>query len=154
VTEAHGVAIDLDGALGDTRGLWLAWLDSVAGLFGFDVSTLPADRGEAASELDRLGAGNWRVLLERFAEERAPVHLRRDPAVGAALRALEGAGCRIGIFTDAPEALARVALEQLGAGRRVEALESGPGALDRLLERFGDGASVVRTRRELLERAA
>jgi len=130
------------------------WLDSVSGLFGLDVSALPRDRGEAAAELDREGAGNWRTLLERFGEERAAVYLRRDPAVSAALRSLSASGRKIGVFTDAPEALAQVALDQLGATRRVTVLETGSGALDRLLERLGAGTIVVRARPELLELAA
>ena len=106
---------------------------------------MPEDRGAAAAELDRRGAGNWRVLLERFGEERAPVYLRRDPSASAALRALGTAGREIGVFTDAPEPLARVALAQLGADRRVSALETGDGALERLLARLGADAVVVRT---------
>ncbi len=41
-------------------------------------AALPVDRGEAADALDRAGAGNWRTLLERFAEDHAPAYLRRD----------------------------------------------------------------------------
>lgn len=144
------VAVDLDGALGDTRPLWEAWLESVRALFDLEDAALPENRGEAAAELDRRGAGNWRALLERFGEERAPVYLRRDPGASAALRSLGQAGREIGIFTDAPEPLARVALAQLGADRRVSALETGTGALERLLERLGDDALVVRTHAELL----
>ena len=143
------VAIDLDGALADTRPLWDAWLASAAGVLGVDPASLPADRGEAAAELDRLGAGNWRTLLERFSEDRAAVYLRREPAMSASLRALGAAGRTVGVFTDAPEPLARIALAQLGATRRVAVLETGSGALERLLERLGDDAAVVRTREEL-----
>jgi len=144
------VAIDLDGALGDTRLLWNDWLASAADLLGVEASALPADRGEAAAELDRLGGGNWRVLLERFAEERAAVYIRRDAQTSAALRTLAAAGREIGVFTDAPESLARVALAQLGAGRHVVAVEAGSGALERLLERLGSDAVIVRSRIELL----
>jgi phosphoglycolate phosphatase-like HAD superfamily hydrolase len=143
------VAVDLDGALGDTRPLWDAWLESVSGLLGLEGERLPDDRSEAAAELDRRGAGNWRSLLERFGEERAPVYLRRDPVASAALRALGTAGREIGVFTDAPEPLARVALAQLGADRRISALETGDGALERLLERLGADAVVVRSPAEL-----
>jgi len=145
----RAVAIGLDGALGDTRPLWDAWLESAAAVLGVEPSSLPADRGAAAAELDRLGAGNWRTLLGRFSEDRVAVYLRREPAVGSALRALAEAGAEIGVFTDAPEPLARVALAQLGAARRVAVLETGAGALERLLERLGDGAAVLRTRDEL-----
>ena len=146
---SRAVAIDLDGALGDTRPLWDEWLSSMGALLGVDPVELPADRGEAAAELDRRGAGNWRTLLERFAEERAPVYLRRDAAVSAAVRSLSAAGCEIGVFTDAPEPLARVALAQLGADRRVAGLETGTGALERLVGRLGDGTAVVETRDDL-----
>ena len=144
------VAIDLDGALGGTRPLWDAWITSAADVLEVAPGSLPHDRSEAAAELDRLGAGNWRTLLQRFSEDRAPVYLRREAAVSAALRSLEASGCTVGMFTDAPEPLARVALAQLGATRRVHALESGSGALERLLERLGDDAVVVHTREELM----
>jgi phosphoglycolate phosphatase-like HAD superfamily hydrolase len=104
-------------------------------------------------ELDRRGAGNWRALLARFSEERAPVFLRRNAAASATLRALAAAGREVGVFTDAPEPLARVALTQLGAARRVSVLETGSDALQRVLERLGHDALVVRTRADL-ERAA
>jgi len=149
VSGAPAVAIDLDGALGDTRPLWEDWMRSAGDVLQVDAESLPADRAAAAAELDRRGAGNWRTLLERFSEERVPVYLRRDPAASAALRALEAAGRELGVFTDAPEPLARVALAHLGADRRIAALETGPNALERLLERIGADAVVVRTGAEL-----
>lgn len=148
----RALALDLDGVLGDTRPLWRDWLADLARRAGVDVAGLPDDRVAAAAELDRT-AGNWRALLERFAEERAPVYLRPAADVAAALRALQAAGARIGVFTDAPEPLARVALAQLGATRRIDVLETGPGALDRLLAEIGPGTEVVHTRADLLSRA-
>jgi phosphoglycolate phosphatase-like HAD superfamily hydrolase len=133
------VALDLDGVLGDTRPLWRDWLADAARVL--DVAGLPEDRAAAAAELDARGAGNWRTLLERFAEERAPVYLRPAAEVSAALRALQAAGVRLVVVTDAPAELARVALRQLGAARRVESVESEAPA----------GATVVRTREELLQ---
>jgi phosphoglycolate phosphatase-like HAD superfamily hydrolase len=149
MTSSRPLAIDLDNALGDTRPLWRDWLASAGPVLGIDPASLPTDRGEAAAELDRHGAGNWRSLLERFGEERAPVYLRRDAGAAAALRALADEGREIGVFTDAPEPLARIALAQLGADRRVSALETGEGALERLLAKLGGDAVVVRTRGEL-----
>jgi phosphoglycolate phosphatase-like HAD superfamily hydrolase len=150
------LAIDLDGVLGDTRPLWRDWLEDAARRFRsiapLDPESLPEDRGEAAAELDRwggAGVGDWRAALARFAEDRAPVYLRPNAEVGAALRALSDAGCRLGVFTDAPEALARIAVVQLGAARRIESLEAGPDALERLLERFGPETEVVRAPAEL-----
>ena len=148
------VAIELDGALGNTRPLWDAWIASAAPVLGVDPAALPSDRGSATEELDRLGAGNWRVLLERFAEDRIAVFVRRDASVSVALRALGATGASIGVFTDAPEPLARVALAHLGAERRVLALETGRGALDRLLERLGPGTATLCTRDELVAYAS
>ena len=150
----RAVAVDLDGALGDTTALWRDWLASAQGVLGVEAAALPRDRGDAAAELDARGAGNWRVLLERFCEDRAPVYLRRDAVASAALQSLADAGCEIGVFTDAPEPLARVALAQLGAERRVSAVGTGSGALERLLARLGDDAVVVRTREELVAYAS
>jgi hypothetical protein len=148
---ARALAIELD-ALGDTRALWAAWLDSARGVLDIDPGSLPVDRAEAAGALDGAGVGNWRVLLERFSEDHAPAFLRRDAATSAGLQALVREGATIGVFTDAPEGLARVALAQLGATRRISALESGAGALERLLAALGGDAEVVRTRDDLLGR--
>jgi hypothetical protein len=143
------VAIELD-VLGDTRPLWNDWLADAARRFRsispLDPAALPEDRAAAAEELDAWaedGVGDWRAALGRFAEDRAPVYLRPDAEVSA------GRGERLGVFTDAPESLARIAVAQLGADRRIEALETGAGALERLLERFGRDALVVRERSAL-----
>ncbi len=131
------VALDLD-ALGDTRPLWRDWLEDAARLI--DVAGLPDDRAAAAVELDARGAGNWRILLERFAEDRAPVYLRPAAEVSGKLRELQADGARIVVFTDAPLELARVALRQLGAARRIEGIELEPPTAD----------VVIRSREELL----
>ena len=141
------IAVELE-ALGDTRLLWRDWLADVARVL--DVTALPDDRAAAAAVLDARGSGNWRTLLERFAADRAPVYLRPAAEVSAALRRLQAAGVQVGVFTDAPEELARVALAQLGAARRVEAVEAGANALERLRERLGADVVVVRTRAELV----
>ena len=143
------LALDLDAVLGDTRPLWDEWLHDASRRLRLDELDLPEDRGAAAAELD-AHVGNWQVLLERFADDRAPVYFRPNADVSAALRRLTAAGVRLGAFTDAPEPLARIALEHLGAARRLDAWESGAGALERLLERLGPGTVVVHTRAELL----
>jgi len=156
VSSRRAVAIDLDGALGDTRPLWRDFLREAGRGLGsitpFDPEALPDDRGAAALELDRwaaAGVGNWRAALEGFAEDRARVYLLPSGEASAALRAMQAAGCRLGVFTDAPEELARVALAHLGAAQRVELVEAGAGARERLLERLGAGSSIVSTREEL-----
>jgi phosphoglycolate phosphatase-like HAD superfamily hydrolase len=131
------VAVDL-GALGDVEPLWRDWLDDAARRFRVDVSALDEQ------------LPNWRQLLERFAEERAPVYFRRDAEVTGALRRLHAAGVRVGVFSPAPEELTRIALSHLGADGRVDAVETGDGARDRLLRGLGDDAVVVTTRAELV----
>jgi VanZ like family len=155
------LAIELDSVLGDTRPLWRDWLDDAARRFRaiapLDPQAVPEDRGAAAAELDRWaqdGVGDWRAALERFAEERAPVYLRPDATVSASLRALAASGRRVGVFTDAPEPLARVALAHLGAARRVDALEAGAGSLERLRARLGGNVEIVRSPAELLRASA
>jgi phosphoglycolate phosphatase-like HAD superfamily hydrolase len=141
------VAIDLDRALGDTRPLWDDWLEDVSRRARLDID-LPHDRPLAAAALD-AALPNWPDLLERFAEDRAPVYLRPDARASAALRRLHEEGARVGVFTDAPEPLARVAVAHLGAARRIDTLTFGAGALERLLTELGPGAQVVRSTREL-----
>jgi phosphoglycolate phosphatase-like HAD superfamily hydrolase len=147
------VAIELDGVLGNTRGLWEAFLDDAARRFRsiapLDPAALPQDRGAAAADLDAWaarGIGDWRAALERFAEDHAPVYLRPSAEASAGLRALAARGWRIGVFTDAPEPLARVALSHLGAARRVDELETGAGAFERLLSSL-ETAEIVEVAR-------
>jgi phosphoglycolate phosphatase-like HAD superfamily hydrolase len=135
-------AIEVDAVLGDTGPLWRAWLEDAARRYRVELDA----PDEAA--LDEL-IGNWRPLLERFAEDHAPVYLRPNADANAGLRRLQAAGVRLGAFTDAPEPLARVALAHLGAGRKLEAVEAGPGALERLLVTLGPETIVVRSLDEL-----
>jgi phosphoglycolate phosphatase-like HAD superfamily hydrolase len=130
------LAIDLDGVLGDTKPLWEAFLTDVSRRAHVDPERLE----------DELP--NWRALLERFAEDHAPVYLRPSAPATAALRRLHADGVQLGVFTDAPEELARIALAHLGGARRIDALEAGPGALERLLAVM-PGARVVHTLAEL-----
>jgi phosphoglycolate phosphatase-like HAD superfamily hydrolase len=141
----RALAIDLDGALGDTRPLWNEFLAHAARRFGsiaaLDPASLPSDRGAAAEELDAWaagGVGDWRAALERFAEDRVPVFLRPDGEASAALRSLASGGIR------------RIALAHLGAERRVNVLEAGAGAQERLIERLGPGTTLVSSREDLV----
>lgn len=129
------VAVDL-GVLGDVTPLWDAFLVDVSRRAHVDAARLD----------DELP--NWRALLERFAEDHAPVYLRPSAPATAALRRLQADGVRIGVFTETPEELARVAIAHLGAARRIEALEAGPGALERLLVAMPD-ARIARSLAEL-----
>jgi phosphoglycolate phosphatase-like HAD superfamily hydrolase len=137
------VALDLDGVLADTRPLWRDWLEDAARRARVELD-VPEDRSEAAGVLDER-LGDWRPLLQRFADDRAPIHFKPRADTSARLRALRTAGVRIGVFTDAPRELADVALAHVGAARRVEAV----GTLDEVLTALGEGAVVVRSRGEL-----
>ncbi len=131
------LAVDLDRVLGDTHPLWRAWLADLARRSRIDLEGLPGERVAAAIELDRR-VGNWRALLERFAEDHAPVYLRPQAEVSAALRKLRAAGASVVAVTDAPEPLARVALAHLAA-RLVDGLAPEPPL----------GSVVVETRDDL-----
>lgn len=143
------VAVDLD-ALCDSRALWRGWLESAVRVLPLEPGSLPDDRAAAAEQLDAAGAGNWRTLLERYAEDHAPVFVRPDAGVSAALRRLAAADVAVGVFTDAPEELAHVLLAHVGAARRLAALAAGAGARDRVLEQLGAGARVAASREDLL----
>jgi phosphoglycolate phosphatase-like HAD superfamily hydrolase len=129
--------------LADTRPLWRDWLEDVARRTHVELD-VPDDRAEAAGVLDKQ-LGDWRPLLQRFADDRAPIHFRPRAETSAQLRRLQAAGVRIGVFTDAPRELADVALAHVGAARRVEAV----GTLDEVLAELGAAAVIVRSRDEL-----
>jgi phosphoglycolate phosphatase-like HAD superfamily hydrolase len=137
------IALDLDAVLADTRPLWRDWLDDAARRARVELD-VPEDRSAAAGILDER-LGDWRPLLQRFADDRAPIHFRPRADTSAQLRALRSAGVRIGVFTDAPRELADVALAHVGAARRIEAV----GTLDEVLGALGSGAVVVRSRDQL-----
>jgi phosphoglycolate phosphatase-like HAD superfamily hydrolase len=139
----EAIALDLDAVLADTRPLWRDWLEDVARRTHVELD-VPEDRIEAARVLDER-LGEWRPLLQRFADDRAPIHFRPRAETSAQLRRLHAAGVRLGAFTDAPRELADVALAHVGAARRVEAI----GTLDEVLRKLGAAAVVVRSRDEL-----
>ncbi len=137
------VAIDLDGVLADTRGLWNDWLEDVARRSRVELD-VPEDREAAAEVLDER-LGDWRPLLERFAADRAPIHFRPRAEVGASLRRLQAQGTKVGVFTDAPRELAELALAHAGAARRVDVL----GTREQVLQALGADAVVVESREQL-----
>lgn len=139
----EAIALDLDAVLADTRPLWRDWLEDVARRTHVELD-VPEDRAAAAVVLDER-LGDWRPLLQRFADDRAPIHFRPRAETSAQLRRLHAAGVRLGAFTDAPRELADVALAHVGAARRVEAV----GTLEEVLGKLGAAAVVVRSRDEL-----
>ncbi|MDX6440823.1 MAG: Haloacid dehalogenase-like hydrolase [Gaiellaceae bacterium] len=139
----QAIALDLDAVLADTRPLWRDWLEDVARRTHVELN-VPEDRIEAVTTLDER-LGDWRPLLQRFADERAPVYFRPRTETSAQLRRLHASGARIGVFTDAPRELADVALAHVGAARRVATV----GTLEQVMAELGAAAVVVRSRDEL-----
>ena len=143
MTSHTAVAVDLDAVFGDTEPLWRAWLQDAQRRYRVELD-------DAADEATLDAAvGNWRALLTRFAEDHARVYLRPDATANAELRRLAAAGVSVGAFTPKPEPLARVAAAHLGVARRLERLEAGPGAFERLLDALGRDAVVVGSLAEL-----
>jgi phosphoglycolate phosphatase-like HAD superfamily hydrolase len=139
----QAIALDLDAVLADTRPLWNDWLADAARRTHVELE-VPEDRAAAAAILDER-LGDWRPLLQRFADDRAPVYFRPRAETSAQLRRLQAAGVRIGVFTDAPHELAQVALAHVGAARRVAV----SGTLPEVLGELGEDAVVVRSREQL-----
>jgi phosphoglycolate phosphatase-like HAD superfamily hydrolase len=140
----QAIALDLDAVLADTRPLWRDWLEDVARRTHVELD-VPEDRVTAAGVLDER-LGDWRPLLQRFADDRAPLHFRPRAETSWQLRRLRAEGVRIGVFTDAPRELAELALSHAGATRRVEVV----GTLDEVLRELGEDALVVRSREQLI----
>jgi phosphoglycolate phosphatase-like HAD superfamily hydrolase len=140
----QAIAVDLDAVLADTRPLWRDWLEDAARRARVELD-VPEDRTAAVAVLDER-LGDWRPLLRRFADDRAPLHFRPRGETTAQLRRLQAGGMRIGVFTDAPLELADVALTHVGAARRIDVV----GTLDDVVRDLGDGAIVVRSRDELM----
>jgi phosphoglycolate phosphatase-like HAD superfamily hydrolase len=139
----QAIALDLDAVLADTRPLWRDWLEDVARRTHVELD-VPENRAVAAGVLDER-LGDWRPLLQRFADDRAPIHFRPRADTSAQLRRLQAAGVRIGVYTDAPRELAEIALAHVGAARRIAAV----GALEDVLRDLGEDALVVRSREQL-----
>jgi len=137
------LALDLDGVLADTQPLWDAWLEDAARRVRVELD-VPDDREAAAAVLDEA-LGDWRPLLTRFTADRAPLWIRPRADTNSALRRLNAAGVRIGVFSDAPRELAEIALAHAGAAREVEVV----GTLAEVQAALGGEAIVVRTREEL-----
>jgi phosphoglycolate phosphatase-like HAD superfamily hydrolase len=143
VTGSLALALDLDDVLADTRPLWNAWLEDAARRTRVELN-VPEDRVAAAAVLDEE-LGDWRPLLVRFAADRAPLWIRPRADTNATLRRLGAAGARIGVFSDAPQELAEIALAHAGAAREVEVV----GTLAEVQAALGGEAVVVRSRQEL-----
>src|SRR2546423_7312587 len=114
-TAVTAIALDL-AVLGDTGPLWEAFLVDVSRRAHVDAAQLETE------------LPNWRALLERFAEDHAPVYLQPSAPATAALRRLHAQGGRLRAVTHPPAGLGRVAGGPPAGTRRLEALQAGAGA--------------------------
>ena len=140
----EAIAVDLDLVLADTRPLWRDWLEDAARRARVELD-VPEDRTAAVAVLDEQ-LGDWRPLLRRFADDRAPLHFRPRSDTNAQLRRLHAAGVRIGVVTDAPLELADVALAHVGAARAVDVV----GTADDVARELRGNVMAVSSRRLLL----
>ncbi len=122
--------------------LWRAWLEDAQRRYRVEL-----DDGVDEASLD-AAVGNWRVLLKRFAEACASTcgPTRRPTRSSAASPQPASASALLHPSRSRSRA---VAAAHLGVARRLERLEAGPGALERLLDAVGRDAVVVGSLAEL-----
>ncbi|MAU53088.1 MAG: haloacid dehalogenase [Roseovarius sp.] len=132
------VVFDLDGTLADTSGDLIAAANACFRAMGAGDPLCAArdagvalrggramlrlgmqrlGRGDDAAEIDR----QYPVLLAAYAEA-IDTHTRLYPGAMAAVEGLRGAGYRVAICTNKPEALARLLLDRLGVLEAFHAL--------------------------------
>jgi len=138
------IAVDLDAVLADTRPLWRDWVEDASRRARVELD-VPEDRTAAVAVLDER-LGDWRPLLRRFADDRAPIHFRPRPDTNAQLRRLSAAGVRIGVVTDAPRELADVALAHAGVARQIDVV----GTVDEVAHELENDFLAVSSRAVLL----
>lgn len=132
------VVFDLDGTLADTSGDLIAAANACfRGMGAGDQLCAARDAGVALRGgramlrlgMERLGRGGdeaeidrqYPVLLDAYAGA-IDTHTRLYPGAMAAVEALRGAGYRVAICTNKPEALARLLLTRLGVLEAFHAL--------------------------------
>ncbi|MDT8344365.1 MAG: phosphoglycolate phosphatase [Thermohalobaculum sp.] len=162
---ARAVVFDLDGTLVDSApdihaaanvmlaALGRAPLDlgRVTSFVGNGVAKLVERCLDATGGADAaLGAHAFGIFREAY--HAAPASLTRPyPGVEAALDALAGAGCRLGLCTNKPEGPTRQVLDALGLARHFGAVVGGdtlavmkpdPAPLRLCLDRLGAGPAL------------
>lgn len=118
-----------EGALAPTSRLFA---DAVAALVRklgrvkpLDPADLPRERAGALDALRRWAGDDvttWEHELGRYVDEHAPLYLRPDPALNAAVRRLARDGVQLAAWSPGPRDAAESVIRFLGLARRIEAV--------------------------------
>jgi phosphoglycolate phosphatase-like HAD superfamily hydrolase len=108
--------------------IWPLALEHLARRFAsireLDLEAVPAR--EASVPALEAWAGDdvssWRRELDRFYDDHARVHLRRDPGVAALLASLRAAGVKLAAYGQGPRESSATTLSFLGLDRRLDAI--------------------------------
>jgi phosphoglycolate phosphatase-like HAD superfamily hydrolase len=116
--------------------IWPAALEHLSRRFAsireLDVAAMPA-REDSVPALEAWAGedvSSWRRELDRFYDDHARVHLRRDPGTAALLHALRASGVRLAAYGQGPRETSATTLAFLGLDRRLDVV---------VLEPAGDG---------------
>jgi phosphoglycolate phosphatase-like HAD superfamily hydrolase len=116
--------------------IWPFALEHLARRFAsireLDLGAMPA-REDAVPALEAWAGedvSSWRRELDRFYDDNARVHLRRDPGTAALLAGLRAAGVQLAAYGQGPRETSATTLAFLGLDRRLDVV---------VLEPAGDG---------------
>jgi phosphoglycolate phosphatase-like HAD superfamily hydrolase len=116
--------------------IWPAALEHLARRFAsireLDVAAMPAREASVAALEAWAGddVSSWRRELDRFYDDHARVHLRRDPGTAALLASLRATGVKLAAYGQGPRESSATTLAFLGLDRRLDVV---------VLEPAGDG---------------
>jgi phosphoglycolate phosphatase-like HAD superfamily hydrolase len=106
--------------------IWPAALEHLARRFAsireLDVAAMPPRESSVAALEAWAGedVSSWRRELDRFYDDHARVHLRRDPGTAALLASLRAAGVRLAAYGQGPRESSATTLAFLGLDRRLD----------------------------------
>ena len=136
--------------------IWPAALEHLSRRFAsireLDVAAMPA-REDSVPALEAWAGedvSSWRRELDRFYDDHARVHLRRDPGTAALLHALRASGARLAVYGQGPRESSATTLAFLGLDRRLDVvvLEPAGDGYAACLEALGVGEAEHVTTRE------
>ena len=142
--------------------IWPAALEHLARRFAsireLDIAAIPAREASVAALEAWAGddVSSWRRELDRFYDDHARVHLRRDPGTAALLAGLRAAGVRLAAYGQGPRESSATTLAFLGLDRRLDVvvLEPADDGYAECLAALGVSEAEHVTAREQLARLA